>query len=328
MNIGERKSNVKTILAQEVDSSRLKSSIKTMNYAKSKKIFGKNVPVFLTLTPTVLLMLIAVYGYIAWSVIISFTSSEFAPEYNFVGFLQYSKLWESERWGVAVNNLFIFSFLFVLVSIVVGILLAIFLDQKIRAEGAIRLVYLYPMAVSLIVTGTAWKWILNPETGLDKIFQNIGFVNWHIDWLVNPDTSIYAIVVAAIWQSAGFVMAIFLAGLRGVDSEIIKAAKIEGAGMVRIYTSIIIPMLRPAFFTVMVILVYQAIRSFDLVVALTNGGPGFSSDLPTTFMYSLTFSRGQLAQGQASAVMILLTVIAIIVPYLYSELKHEHRNEK
>lgn len=328
MNIGERKSNVKTIIAQQVDQSQDGSSIKTIKHAVSKKRFGKRTPIYLTLTPSVLLMLIAVYGYIAWSVVISFTSSGFSPEYNFVGFLQYSRLWESERWNVAVNNLFIFSFLFVLVSIVVGLLLAIFLDQKIRAEGAIRMIYLYPMAVSLIVTGTAWKWILNPDTGLDKIFQSIGLVNWHIDWLVNPDSSIYAIVVAAIWQSAGFVMAIFLAGLRGVDSEIIKAAKIEGASMVRIYTSIIIPMLRPAFFTVMVILIYQAIRSFDLVVALTNGGPGFSSDLPTTFMYSLTFSRGQLAQGEASAVMILLTVIAIIVPYLYSELKHEHRNEK
>ncbi|MCB6184432.1 sugar ABC transporter permease [Leeia sp. TBRC 13508] len=299
----------------------------TLKRAKSKRVFSNNFFAALTVSPSILVLLVAVYVFIGWSVLISFTGSQYFPVYEFVGFEQYVKLWASERWMVSVNNLFTFSIFFVVVTMALGLLMAILLDQKIRAEGAIRMIFLYPMAVSLIVTGVAWKWILNPDTGLDRLFNSIG-LNIHVDWLVNPEMSIYAVIVAAIWQTAGFVMAIFLAGLRSVDNEIIKAARMEGAGYTRIYLEIILPVLRPAFFTVIIILVYQAIRSFDLVIALTNGGPGYSSDLPTTFMYKMTFSRGELAQGEASAVMILLTVIAIIVPYLYSEMRNERRNSK
>ncbi len=297
----------------------------TKSPTEKRRAFG---PASLAISPSVLLMLVAVYGFLIWSLVISFTDSEFVASYHFVGFENYTKLWQNDRWLMSVSNLLKFSVLFVVLSVVIGLVLAIFLDQKVRAEGAIRIIYLYPMAVSLIVTGTAWKWILNPELGLDRILQGMGITWFHLDWIIDPDMAVYTLVIAAVWQTAGFVMAIFLAALRGIDSEIIKAAKMEGASMVRIYLSVILPMLRSALFTVMVILIYQAVRSYDLVVALTNGGPGYSSDLPTTFMYSLTFSRGQLGQGSASAMMILLTVVAIIVPYLYSELRHEQSHAR
>jgi glucose/mannose transport system permease protein len=206
------------------------------------------------------------------------------------------------------------------------LLLAILLDQKIRAEGVLRTIYLYPMAISFIVTGTAWKWILNPGLGLEKLMHDWGWTSFSFDWLVNPDMAIYTIVIAGVWQSSGFVMAMFLAGLRGVDSEIIKAASIDGATLPTIYWRIIIPIMRPVFLTAFVILSHLAIKSFDLVVALTGGGPGYSTELPATFMYSSTFSRNQVGVGAASAVIMLMTVAAIMVPYLYSEIRGGRRN--
>ena len=203
----------------------------------------------------------------------------------------------------------------------VGLFLAILLDQKIRLEGSIRTIYLYPMALSFIVTGTVWKWILNPSLGLEKFIKELGFESFKFDWLVNPDFAIYTVVIAGVWQSTGFVMALFLAGLRGIDDEILKAAQVDGAKLSTIYRRIIIPSLRPVFFSVFIILMHIAIKSFDLIIALTSGGPGYSSDVPATFMYTYTFSRGQIAVGSASATMMLLAVIAIIVPYLYSELR-------
>lgn len=280
------------------------------------------------LLPTVLILLLVVYGFIAWTVGISFTSSRFVANFDFVGLSQYEKLWRTDRWLVAVNNLWVFSFLFIGLSVIVGLLLAIFLDQKVRMENMIRSIYLYPMAISFIVTGVSWKWILNPSLGLEKFVHGLGFEHFTFDWLINPDKSVYTLVLAAFWQSSGFIMAIFLAGLRGVDAEMFKAARLEGASLPRVYWEIVLPTLRPVVFSAMVILLYQALRSFDLVVALTNGGPGFSSDLPTTFMYQYTFGRGQLAQGAASAVMITMTVVAIIVPYLYSEIRNERLNAR
>ncbi|MDR3428114.1 MULTISPECIES: carbohydrate ABC transporter permease [Silvimonas] len=275
----------------------------------------------LVLAPSFLLSLVFIYGFVAWNGYLSFTASRLLPNYEWVGFAQYARLFANERWWVAVENLFKFGILFIGVSMLVGILLAILLDQKIRAEGALRTIYLYPMALSFIVTGTAWKWMLNPGLGLEKMFHDWGWTSFQFDWLVNPDMSIYTIVIAGIWQSSGFVMALFLAGLRGIDDSIIKAAQIDGASLPRIYWKIILPAMRPVFFSTLMILAHIAIKSFDLVVALTGGGPGFSSDVPATYMYAMAFTRGEMGLGSASAMMMLLTVSAVIVPYLYSELR-------
>jgi glucose/mannose transport system permease protein len=234
---------------------------------------------------------------------------------------QYKKLFDSDRWVVALKNVVIFGFLFITICSVLGLLLAIFLDQRIRIEGALRTIYLYPMALSFIVTGATWKWILNPDLGVERLVRNLGFTGFTFDWLVNSDMAIYTVVVAAVWQSTGFVLALFLAGLRGIDDAIIKAAQVDGASLPRIYWRIIIPSLRPVFLSAIIILSHIAIKSFDLVMVLTRGGPGYSSDLPATFMYAFAFNRGRLAFGASSAMMMFFAVMAIIIPYLYSELR-------
>jgi len=271
------------------------------------------------LGPTLLCGLIFVYGFILWTAWLSFTESRILPRYDFAGLVQYVALFANERWWIALKNLAIFGSLFIFFCLAIGLLLAILLDQRIRAEGFLRSIYLYPMALSFIVTGTAWRWILNPGLGFEHVVRQLGFEHFTFDWIVTPGMSIYAVVIAGAWQSTGFVMALFLAGLRGIDDAIIKAAQVDGAGPVRIYTSIIIPSLRPVFFSSLIILGHIAIKSFDLVMALTGGGPGFSSDLPATFMYTFAFNRNQIGLGAASAMMMLMTVIAIIVPMIYSE---------
>jgi glucose/mannose transport system permease protein len=177
------------------------------------------------------------------------------------------------------------------------------------------------MALSFVVTGTAWKWILNPSLGLEKLMHDLGWASFHFDWLVQTDTAIYCVVIAGIWQSAGFAMALFLAGLRGFDDNILKAAQIDGASLPRIYWRVILPMLRPVVFSTLMVISHLAIKSFDLVVALTAGGPGYASDVPATFMYAMSFTRGQIGLGAASATIMLMTIAAIVVPYLYSELR-------
>ena len=275
----------------------------------------------MVLAPTFLASLVFVYGFILWTAWISFTKSRLLPKYDLVGFYQYFKLFTNERWWVASQNLLVFGGLFIVFCIILGLLIAILLDQRIRVEGALRTVYLYPMALSFIVTGTAWKWILNPGLGLERLVRQMGFETFTFDWLVNSEMSIYTVVIAGVWQSTGFVMALFLAGLRGIDDEIINAAQVDGASLPRIYWRIIIPSLRPVFFSAIIILSHIAIKSFDLVVVLTRGGPGYSSDLPATFMYAFAFTRNQLGFGAASAMVMFGAVMAIIIPYLYSELR-------
>ena len=273
------------------------------------------------LAPSFVAVLVFVYGFIAWTAWVSLTKSRLLPKYEIEGFLQYDRLFASLRWDTAFSNLFLFGALFIGISMVLGLVLASFLDQNIRTEGAIRTIYLYPMALSMIVTGTAWKWILNPGLGLEAMVRGWGFENFAFDWLVNPDMAIYTVVIAAIWQSSGFVMALFLAGLRSVDGEIIKAAQIDGIPSWRIYSAIIIPAMAPIFLSAFIVLAHLAIKSFDLVIALTGGGPGFATDLPATYMFAMAFSRGDIGQAASSAMVMMMVVFAIVVPYLYSELR-------
>ncbi|MEM8570215.1 MAG: sugar ABC transporter permease [Pseudomonadota bacterium] len=273
------------------------------------------------LAPSFIAILIFVYGFIAWTAWVSLTRSRLLPRYEIEGFIQYERLFASPRWDTAFSNLFLFGFLFIAISMLLGLVLAIFLDQNIRTEGAIRTIYLYPMALSMIVTGTAWKWILNPGLGFEALVRGWGFETFTFDWLVNPNFAIYTVVIAAIWQSSGFVMALFLAGLRSVDGEIIKAAQIDGIPTWRIYSAIIIPSMAPIFLSAFIVLAHLAIKSFDLVIALTGGGPGFATDLPATYMFAMAFSRGDIGQAASSAMVMMAVVFAIIVPYLYSELR-------
>ncbi|KMQ76203.1 carbohydrate ABC transporter permease [Marinobacter subterrani] len=280
----------------------------------------------LVVAPTFVLVGVGIYAFMIWTGILSFTSSSFLPVYEFIGFDQYAKLMTNDRWLTASINLGIFGGLFILSCLVIGVFLAIFLDQRIRQEGAIRTIYLYPMALSMIVTGTVWKWILNPSLGLEKLMHDWGWTSFSFDWLVESDMAIYTIVMAAVWQASGFVMALFLAGLRGVDSSIIRAARVDGASLPLIYGKIILPSLRPVFFSALMVLAHIAIKSFDLVMAMTAGGPGYSTDLPAVFMYTHTFTRGQMGLGSASAMLMLGAILALLVPYLYSELREKRHD--
>ncbi|MDO1583159.1 carbohydrate ABC transporter permease [Rhizobium oryzicola] len=278
----------------------------------------------IVLAPSFAVTLLFVYGFILFTVFLSFTGSKMLPNYTLVGWENYRKLWALENWHIAIVNIGIFASLYIVICTVLGLFLAIFLDQKIRGEGVLRPIYLYPMALSFIVTGTAWKWFLDPGIGLEHVMHLWGWESFSFTWIKDNNMAIYTIVIAAVWQTSGFVMAMFLAGLRGIDNEILKAAQIDGASSFQLYRRIVIPMLRPAFLSSFVILSHLAIKSYDLVIALTGGGPGRATEMPATFMYSYTFTRNQMGIGAASAVIMLMTIAAIMVPYLYAELKEKH----
>jgi glucose/mannose transport system permease protein len=277
----------------------------------------------LVLSPSLAVMLIFVYGFIAFTIYLSFTDSRMLPSYEWVGWQNYDRLFRVREWNVALRNLAIFASLYIAICTVIGLMLAIFLDQKIRGEGILRPIFLYPMALSFIVTGTAWKWFLDPAIGLENTMHLWGWESFTFNWIKDREMAIYTIVLAAVWQSSGFVMAMFLAGLRGIDNEILKAAQMDGASNFQLYRRIILPQLRPAFLSAFVILSHLAIKSYDLVIALTGGGPGNATALPATFMYSYTFERNQMGIGAASAVIMLMTIAAIMVPYLYAELREK-----
>ncbi len=300
--------------------------IPALTPSRSRPVFADRVRDTLpkiVLAPSFAIILVFVYGFILWTVYLSFTNSRILPVYKLVGFDAYQRLWSQPNWYMAMKNLAIFGSLYIGICLAIGLALAILMDQRIRGEGVLRPIFLYPMALSFVVTGTAWKWFLNPGLGLEHTLRSWGFESFRFDWLVNPDMAIYTVVIAGVWQASGFVMAMFLAGLRGIDGEIIKAAQIDGAPAFSIYRRIIIPMLRPVFLSAFIVLAHMAIKSYDLVIALTGGGPGNATELPSTFMYSYTFTRSQMAVGSASAVMMLMGITAIIVPYLYSELREK-----
>ncbi|WP_158873935.1 carbohydrate ABC transporter permease [Antarcticirhabdus aurantiaca] len=280
----------------------------------------------LVLAPSFAAVLLFVYGFILFSIYLSMTSSRLLPVYDFIGFGNYVRLFSLPNWWVALKNLAIFGSLYIAICCALGLLLAILLDQRIRAEGLIRPIFLYPMALSFIVTGTAWKWMLDPGIGIAQTMHALGWESFSFTWIKDGEMAIYTIVIAAVWQSSGFIMAMFLAGLRGIDGEMLKAAQIDGASAFQTYRRIVIPQLKPVFLSAFVVLAHLAIKSYDLVVAMTNGGPGRATEMPSTFMYSYTFTRSQMGVGASSAVIMLMMISAVLIPYLYSELAGKARS--
>ena len=278
------------------------------------------------LAPSFALILLFVYGFIIFTAVLSFSGSKLLPDFStWVGFGNYVRLFNHPNWITSLKNLAIFATLYIVVCSVLGLGLAILLDQKIRGEGVIRPIYLYPMALSFIVTGVAWKWFLDPGIGLEHVMHTWGWESFSFRWIKEGKMAIYTIVIAAVWQSSGFVMAMFLAGLRGVDNEVIKAAQIDGASTPMIYRRIIIPLMRPVFLSAFVVLAHLAIKSYDLVVAMTDGGPGTATWTPALFMQKFTFGRNEMAMGASSAIIMMMMIFSIIVPYLYSELRGGRR---
>jgi glucose/mannose transport system permease protein len=279
----------------------------------------KNLNAKVASIPMVLTAVVIFVGGTAWTVLYSFTNSRLLPRLNFVGLDQYDRLWTTPRWHVAIENIFIYGACTLVFSLTIGFLLAALLDQKIRFESAFRTIFLYPFALSFIVTGLVWQWILNPNFGVQQVVRNLGWTSFTFDPLYNQDIVIYGILIAGLWQGTGLVMCLMLAGLRGIDEDIWKASRVDGIPMWKTYLFIVIPMMRPVFITTLVIIASGIVRVYDLVVAQTSGGPGISSEVPAKYVYDAMFLSQNLGQGFAASSMMLLSVVIVIVPWAYFE---------
>ncbi|MGH8031805.1 MAG: carbohydrate ABC transporter permease [Luteimonas sp.] len=273
------------------------------------------------LLPAAILIFLTFYAGLVWTVYVSFTRSGIVPNYTWSGLVQYQRLFADERWMTAYPNMFVFGAVLIGGALVFGTVLAIVIDQNVKAEGLFRAVFLYPLSVSFIVSGLAWQWLLNPTLGLQASVQALGYPEFTFDWIARADRSIYTVAIGAIWHSSGLVMAIMLAGMRNIDAEIWRATRVDGIPRYRVYLSIIIPMLRPMVLTCVILLVGSVIRAYDLVVAMTQGGPGFASDLPAKFVVDSIFERGNLGLGSAGAVIMLVSMTIAVAPYFYIEMR-------
>ena len=268
------------------------------------------------LIPMALVVLVGYLGAVLWSIGISMSNSRTFPSSEFVGLAQYVRLFSSDRWIESLQHLGVYGLLFVLLSMLIGFLLAVFIDQKVRAEGFLRTIYLYPYAMSFVATGMVWQWMFNPEIGIQHALRSLGWDSFTFGWLVDQDMVMYTIVIATVWQAAGLVMALVLAGLRGIDEEIWKATRLDGIPRWRVYLSIVIPMLAPTLATTFILLFTSVVKLFDAVVAMTQGGPGLASEVPTKFIMDHLFGRANIALASAGAVILLLMVIVLVVPFM------------
>jgi len=272
----------------------------------------------LALLPTALVVLVVYVGCLLWTVRLSFTSSKLLPVLDWVGLQQYARLVANDRFLVSAENIAVFGVLYLAGSLVIGFLLAVMIDQQIRAESVFRTIFLYPYALSFVVTGLAWQWFLNPALGLQKLVRDLGFPGFTFDWIVNQRMVVYTLVIAGLWHASGLVMAVLLAGLRGVDADLWKAARVDGIPTWRVYLSVVLPLLGPMVVTATVLLAIQVARLYDLVVAMTRGGPGIASEVPAKFVMDYLFERNNIGLATAAATMMLVTVACLLSPWLYS----------
>jgi glucose/mannose transport system permease protein len=285
---------------------------------RSRRRLRTRLPPALALLPTALVVLVVYVGCMLWTVRLSFTSSTLLPRLDWIGFTQYSRLIVNDRFVISAENIAIFGILFISGCLILGFLLAVFIDQNVRSEGLFRTVFLYPYAMSFVVTGVVWQWFLNPGLGLQKLVRDLGFETFTFDWIVSQDMAIYTIVIAGIWHGSGLTMAILLAGLRGVDEDLWKAARVDGVPAWRYYVSVVLPLLRPMIITATVLLATGVVRLYDLVVAMTLGGPGIATEVPAKFVMDHLFERNNIALGTAAATLMLITVVIILAPWVYS----------
>ena len=289
-----------------------------MSSARPNRLF-KNLAAKIAAIPMILTASVVFVGGTLWTVLYSFTDSKLLPRLRFAGLEQYERLWSTDRWLISIENLLIYGFFSMVFSLLIGFLLAALLDQKIRFENTFRTILLYPFALSFIVTGLVWQWILNPDFGVQSIVRGLGFENFTFDPLYNADIVIYGILIAGLWQGTGLIMCLMLAGLRGIDEDIWKASRIDGIPTWKTYLFIVIPMMRPVFITTLVIIASGIVRVYDLVVAQTGGGPGIASEVPAKYVYNYMFQGQNLGQGFAASTMMLLSVAIIIIPWAYLE---------
>jgi len=274
--------------------------------------------------------IVAAFGYLGaglWTFYISLTGSRTFPSGHFIGLAQYHRLFDNERWMLSLQNLAAYGALFVLACLVIGFLLAVFIDQhamwQMRGEGVFRTIFLYPYAMSFVATGLVWQWLLSPGDGLDGAIRALGVEHFRLDWIVSQDYAIYTVVIATVWQASGLVMALMLAGLRGVDPEIWKAARLDGIPAWRVYGQIILPMLWPTIATVLLLLATAVAKLYDAVVAMTQGGPGIASEVPAKFIMDHLFLRSNVGLASAGAIVLLVPVLALLAPYAYARSRKE-----
>ncbi len=285
---------------------------------KGLRLF-RNLNAKVAAVPMVLTTMVVFVGGTLWTVLYSFTNSKLLPRLEFVGIDQYKRLWSNDLWNAAIWNLAFYGVMSLIFTIVMGFVLAVLLDQKIRFEDAFRTIMLYPFALSFIVTGLVWQWILSPEMGIQEVVRRMGFETFTFDPLHNPNTVLYGLLIAGLWQGTGFTMCLMLAGLRGIDEDIWKAARVDGIPKWKTYIYVVIPMMRPVFMTTLVIVAAGIIKLYDLVVAQTSGGPGNASQVPAMYVYRYMFTAQNLGQGFAASTMMLLSVLIVLVPWAYLE---------
>jgi glucose/mannose transport system permease protein len=287
---------------------------------RARARWTRNISAKIAAIPMIATALVIFVGGSLWTVLYSFTSSKLLPKLKFVGLDQYERLWSSNRWLISIENLLFFGVMSLIFTVVMGFILAVLMDQKIRYEDTFRTIMLYPFALSFIVTGLVWQWILNPRFGIEGIVRGWGWESFSFDPLNNADTVLYGLLIAGLWQGTGFVMCLMLAGLRGIDEDIWKAAKVDGIPTWKTYVVIIIPMMRAVFVTTLVIVASGIVRLYDLVVAMTNGGPeGNASQVPAMYVYDYMFQAQNLGQGFAASTMMLLSVLIVLIPWAYLE---------
>lgn len=285
----------------------------------------KNMNAKIASIPMILTAVVVFLGGTAWTILYSFTDSKLLPRLRFVGLDQYERLWSAPRWLISIENLAVYGILALILSFVIGFMLAALLDQKIRFEDAFRTIFLYPFALSFVVTGLVWQWILNPDFGVQHIVRSLGWSSFTFDPLYNADIVIYGLLFAGLWQGTGLVMCLMLAGLRGIDEDVWKAARVDGIPTWKTYLYIVIPMMRPVFITALVIVASGIVKLYDLVVAMTGGGPGQASEVPAKYVYEFMFRAQNLGQGFAASTMMLVTVAIILIPWAYLEFGGKRR---
>lgn len=250
---------------------------------------------------------------IVYSVMLSFTSSKLFPNFDFIGFDRYERLWNESRWLVSVENIWVFGALVIIFQMGLGYLLAVCIDQRIKQEDTFRTIFLYPFSMSLVVTGLVWQWMLDPNLGITPTIQRLGWEDFHFAPLVDQDQAVYGLVLGNVWNGVGVTMAILLAGLRGVDEEIWKATRVDGIPAWRTYIFIVLPMIRGAVLTAFVLQCTQIVRVYDLVIAMTQGGPGIASQMPALFVIEHIQNRQNVSLGMAAATMMLIPIVILLL---------------
>lgn len=278
-------------------------------------------------SPSILAIFIFVYGFIIWSGRVSMSNwVGLMPDYSWAGLSNYIGLMNDPRFHIDVRNTLIFTGLFVGGCLVLGLLLAILLDQGLRGEAFFRSLFLFPMAISFIVTGVVWRWLMNPAqgsrmSGLNLLFDNLGLDFLINQWHTTPGWGIAAIAIPAVWQMSGYTMALYLGGLRGISEEVREAARVDGATEWQLYTRIILPLLSPITLTAMIILGHISLKVFDLIVAVA--GKQLPLDVPAIYMWTTTFDGQFYNRGAAIGILLLLSVAVLVIPYLRFTLKSE-----